>query len=310
MPLRNALRFIVVFLALVAPAASHAQLFRAYLASNGLDSNPCTLAAPCRLLPAALAAVTNGGEIWMLDSANFNTSTVDIAKSVNILAIPGAVGSLVANGGPALTVSTAGLAVALRNIVVVQFPGSASASGIYMTVASNLTIDQSLFSGLAYGVFATGGSVKVFDSLFRSNFGAIRLTNASGEVTGEVAGTKMTDNVTGILAQGLGAGSNTVSITDCILSMGSGMGIQAAAHHPSALVRIWVSRTTVRGFSHALHASTTDGMASIDVSGSTVVGNSNQHYVGGASSTVRSRGNNHFADNVTSFGTIISSPLQ
>jgi hypothetical protein len=35
---------------------------------------PVHAAAPCRLLPAALAAVASGGEVWMLDSANYNTA--------------------------------------------------------------------------------------------------------------------------------------------------------------------------------------------------------------------------------------------
>src|SRR3982751_142302 len=76
--------------------AAQAQLFRAYLASTGSDANPCTVAAPCRLLPAALNAVASGGEIWMLASANYNTPFVAIGKSVSILAVPGAVGSFVA----------------------------------------------------------------------------------------------------------------------------------------------------------------------------------------------------------------------
>jgi hypothetical protein len=57
------------------------------------DTNNCTVGAPCRLLPAALAAVGSGGEIWILDSANYNTGPVTIGKSVSILAIPGAVGT-------------------------------------------------------------------------------------------------------------------------------------------------------------------------------------------------------------------------
>src|SRR5262245_55407077 len=60
---------------LVPSLGTEAQLFRAYLASDGSDANPCTLPQPCRLLPAALAAVANGGEIWILDSAIFNTSS-------------------------------------------------------------------------------------------------------------------------------------------------------------------------------------------------------------------------------------------
>jgi len=62
-------RALVILLAVLWGPA-HAQLFRAYLAIGGSDSNPGTLPAPCRLLPAALNAVADGGEVWMLDSAN------------------------------------------------------------------------------------------------------------------------------------------------------------------------------------------------------------------------------------------------
>src|SRR4051812_32420834 len=90
-------------------SAAHAQSFRAYVSSAGNDANPCTVIAPCRLLPAALNAVANGGEIWMLDSANYNSGTVNITKSVSIMAVPGAVGSIVAvAGGAAITVQTPG----------------------------------------------------------------------------------------------------------------------------------------------------------------------------------------------------------
>lgn len=58
--------------ALFLSSGAHAQLFRAYLALNGSDANPCTLPQPCRLLPAALNAVASGGEIWLLDSAGNN----------------------------------------------------------------------------------------------------------------------------------------------------------------------------------------------------------------------------------------------
>src|SRR6478672_13256897 len=93
-----------LFIFLVSGIAS-AGLFRAYLSINGNDANPCTVQQPCRLLPAALAAVNDGGEVWILDSANYNTSTVNIIKSVTIVATPGAVGSVVATGGNAITIN-------------------------------------------------------------------------------------------------------------------------------------------------------------------------------------------------------------
>ena len=115
----------VVTLLLSAPA--HAQLFRSYLAPTGSDANPCTLLAPCRLLPAALAAVADGGEIWILESANYNTAPVNITKSVTILAVPGALGSVLAMAGDAIDIATAGVKVALRNLVIVPLPGSLAA---------------------------------------------------------------------------------------------------------------------------------------------------------------------------------------
>jgi len=54
---------------LLVSAGAQAQVVSNLCVGHGNDSNPCTLVAPCRLLPAAIAAVINGGEVWMLDSA-------------------------------------------------------------------------------------------------------------------------------------------------------------------------------------------------------------------------------------------------
>jgi len=124
---------------LVADGAS-AGLFRAYVSQNGNDANPCTLQQPCRLLPAGLAAINDGGEIWMLDSANYNTSPVAINKSVTILAIPGALGSVVASGGDAIDVATANVRVTLRNLVLLNF--NAGAHGIRFSNGSRLTLEE------------------------------------------------------------------------------------------------------------------------------------------------------------------------
>lgn len=54
MSARTALRCTLAFFAaLLLSVSANAQLFRAYLASDGNDANACTLPAPCRLLPAA-----------------------------------------------------------------------------------------------------------------------------------------------------------------------------------------------------------------------------------------------------------------
>jgi hypothetical protein len=123
---RNFLRCIGALVAAAfASFPAQAQVFRAYVASAGSDANPCSLQQPCRLLPAALTAVADGGEIWMLDSANYNTSQVNVTKSVTILAIPGAVGSVVATaGGDAININAAGAKVTLRNLAIVHLTSS------------------------------------------------------------------------------------------------------------------------------------------------------------------------------------------
>src|SRR5258706_9763876 len=109
MKTRALARAVMTLASVVAMAASgeaNAGLFRTYLSLGGSDANPCTLPSPCRLLPAAIAAVNDGGEIWMLDSANFNVTTVGINKSLTILAVPGALGGVVANGAEENNINT------------------------------------------------------------------------------------------------------------------------------------------------------------------------------------------------------------
>lgn len=63
MTLSSRIRKLAALAFVLAVPAANAQLFRAYLAVEGSDANPCTLPAPCHLLPAALNAVASGGEI-------------------------------------------------------------------------------------------------------------------------------------------------------------------------------------------------------------------------------------------------------
>lgn len=138
----------------VAPVAD-AGLFRAYLSANGNDANPCTVTQPCRLLPAALAAVNDGGEIWIVDSANYNTSVVGIGKSVTILAIPGALASLVSNNGSnAINVYAAGVSVTLRNLSVLSLGDGSLGTNIGAFMNGNgakLTVENCEFYVSVWG---------------------------------------------------------------------------------------------------------------------------------------------------------------
>ena len=204
--------------ALLMASNAQAQLFRAYLSGSGNDGNACTLQAPCRLLPAALSAVADGGEVWMLDSANYNTSTVSVGKSVSILAIPGAVGSVVAlDGGPAVSITVPGLTVALRNVVIGPVASMApGTNGVEISADSSLVIEGSLIVNLVgSGVVANGAAdVRLVNTTVRNNGEwALRATDG---VAGTVSKSQLVGNTLGgVRAEGLtGAAITNVSVTD------------------------------------------------------------------------------------------------
>jgi hypothetical protein len=311
MSVRTFLRCVIALsFALLVPASVSAQLFRAYLASDGNDANPCTLAAPCRLLPAALAAVADGGEIWMLDSANYNTATVTIGKSVSILAIPGAAGSIVATSGAGVVITAAGLVVALRNLAIVAIPGGGGVYGVYMTGASELTIEQSLIANLpAMGVYVLGaGTVRIADTTIR-NGGSYAVWLASG-ASASISRTQMLDNAFGgVLALGDSATTTTASVSESVISGGQA-GVNANAQLAGAVAKIFVTRCTIEATDTALRSSATAGTSLVTASYSMVTKNTYGWFQSGAGSVIKTLGNNHIADNTTTSGTLTSAALQ
>jgi hypothetical protein len=265
--LSRALCTLTAAFVLASPAS--AQLFRAYVSSTGNDANPCNLAGPCRLLPAALAAVADGGEIWMLDSANFNVSPVEITKSVTILAIPGAVGSVVANGGNAIHVNGPGVKVALRNLVVIHF--ASSADGINFAQGAALLVEGceiSNVSGDGINAQAAGARLAVKDTVIRG--------------TGN-SGVRMGNGVVGSLSriqvEGTGAAAvtaeapSTVSLSDGVLSNNGAALVAVSVTSPIHLVveRTVITNNSAGGVSLVCNAPCT-GMDA-NLVGNTISGN-------------------------------------
>jgi hypothetical protein len=262
--------------ALLLAAPAQAQLFRTYVASTGDDANPCTLAAPCRLLPKALAGVASGGEVWMLDSGNYNTAPVAITKSVTILAIPGALGSVVAAGGNAIDIATAGVNVALRNLVIVPLPGAAGTGGIEMTAGASLTIEDCLVANVP------GAGIKV------STPAAVSVTNSTVRETGSYGvwlqhGARATitratvsgNDFAGILVYGLGAGTTTTAdIAGSTLSGNNG-GVLALSVTASAVLKVSVrgSRVVQNGNTGLSAQSNAGAAVTLSATGNVVTNN-------------------------------------
>jgi hypothetical protein len=247
MRLMNVLRIsAAITAAALFAGTAHAQLFRSYISPAGNDANPCTLPAPCRLVPAALAAVADGGEIWMLGSANYNTSTVNIDKSVNILAIPGVVGSIVAIGGPAISIATAGVNVTLRNLVIAPLAGGGGTDGISMTNGSSLTVEKCQIANVAgTGIFvANSVSVQVTDTTIRDNgVHGLWLTNGA---SGTVARSLITGNGTnGIYVYSNGAVTTIADIAYSTIGSNGSNGVLAASNVAAGVVQVSVRDSQV-----------------------------------------------------------------
>jgi hypothetical protein len=265
----SAVAFVAALFFASAEAAAPPSLFRAYLSSTGSDANPCTLPAPCRLLPAAIAVVVDGGEIWMLDSANYNTATVNITRSLSILAIPGEVGSVLSLGGPAILINTAGVKVALRNLVIVPFPGGGGTDGIVVQSASKLTVEDSLISG------HTGNGISIQSQT------AVRITNCiirdngnngmliQGGATADISSSKLLSNgsIALLVFGDVVSLTTSAAISDSVLSGNTGSGMQVGADGSiAAAARASITRSTVSdNVSSGVVAFTTGGAAATSI---------------------------------------------
>jgi protein-disulfide isomerase len=88
---------------------------------------------------------------------------------VTVLAIPGALGSLLANNGDAIVVSAASGSITLRNLVITDL--AASQHGVHYVSGDSVTIEECEIHGLAGdGVRATAaaGSLTIKNSTIRS----------------------------------------------------------------------------------------------------------------------------------------------
>jgi hypothetical protein len=259
-----------------------------------------------------LAAVADGGEIWMLDSANYNTSSLTVGKSVSILAVPGSVGSVLAIGGPAINITADNLKVSLRNLVITSLPAGGATFGVRMTGDSALTIEDSLISNLPnHGVYVSGnGKLRIANSTLRDN--GDWAVNVQNGAQAQIFGVRLLGNAGGgVLSYGaVDATSTRVSISDSAISGGPN-GVRAYAALSGATAKAFVTRCTIAGNIYGLRSDTTGvGTAILAVSNTMVVQNDYGWYQDGAGSVIWTLGNNHIMQNGATLGSLSSAVPQ
>jgi hypothetical protein len=211
----------VVFLSLISGSA-FAQNLRSAVASTGLDSNPCTVASPCRSFTTALANTNAGGEVIALDSAGYGPFQVQ--GDMTVSGAPGVHAAVTASGGVNAIGVTALLAhIVIRNLILIS-------------------------NGGLFGVSQSGGGDTYYDHLVVRGFSA---GIAIGNGTATVDHCTVVDNATNGIQVSSFSGRVRVTVTDS-LSQGNGSsGISATGSTDVGAVRCTLSGNSTGAYADA-----------------------------------------------------------
>ncbi len=319
----------LAMLALAWPLAAAAQAQRTFVASSGVDTDPCTFAQPCRSFAAAMALTNAGGELIVLDSAGYGT--VAIAQSVSIIAAPGVYAGISVFSGNGITVSGVGSRVRLSGLTI---NGQGGDTGIYFQQGAKLTVDHCVItdmnlyglyvqaanstwivtdttvtSNASYGIIAEAGSGTLDRVRAENNFNVGVLINTSSNVLVRalVRDSVMSGNAGHGLSVFSGSGRTAlVTVESSAASVNAGSGFAGTTSGGTTLLTVRGSVATTNGGSGALASG---AGATVSITGSTLVRNTGFGLEQGTSSVLRSLVNNTVEDNVAgpTSGTITNS---
>jgi hypothetical protein len=148
---------------------SVAAIQRTFVATSGLDGDPCTLAQPCRSFATAITAADAGGEVIVLDSGGYGPVT--ITKSITIAAPQGVYAGVTANGVDGVVVNGAGISVVLRGLSINGL-GAINGTGVKFLQGARLHVERCDVSGMTTAgidVQAEGATVHITDLVLRAN---------------------------------------------------------------------------------------------------------------------------------------------
>jgi hypothetical protein len=231
---------------------------RTYVSGSGSDNNPCTPTQPCATFQAALALTQAGGEIFVLNSADYGPVTIN--KALTITSV-GAVAGILATNGAAIMINAGtndvvnlrglGLDGANSGIVGIQFT-----SGKALTI-QNSSVRNFSNSGI---LFVPSGSsmLSVIDTTVMNANNGIAIAGGSGALTrvtvsgnnvgilasGSGVSLAVTDTVANNNSYGIAAISSAMMVSNSTMS-GNSVGI--TAQQAGAIVRIGQSSITGNG---------------------------------------------------------------
>jgi len=244
---------------------------RTFVASNGNDLSPCSLALPCRSFGAAIVKTTSGGEVVVLDSAGYGP--VVITKPVSIIAPPGVYAGVSVLSGTGVVVNPVVGKVTLRGLTINALGGT---TGIDYQTGDALYLDHVVVGGFPTAglnvLAAATGTVQINDSLFRGNgigatFGTTGGTTATLKVV--VNNSSFDGNTTGVRFTSFSAHGEIRGTT---LSGGT-TGALVAPTIAGAVTRVDFIESTISGNTTGIQAQSPAGTANVSASSTMISGN-------------------------------------
>jgi hypothetical protein len=293
-------------------APAQAQNGRSFVSGHGLDTNACTLAAPCRTFAAAFANTNAGGEIDVLDTAGYGPLTITHAISIaNDGSIASVLASSSGNGNAITIIAGPSDKVSLRGLTIegsgVGFNGISLATGGSLTI-QNCTIRGFTNAGIAFGPNANASSKLQVSNTFvgdNGNYGINVTPGGSGIVTAVFNHVETANNgVQGIIANGsTSTGAVNATVADSVAANNLGNGFAAITISGQAPTKMMVFRSVAASNGNGIDGSgiSAQGGAIIWVGQSTVTSNTNGWQVS-SGGVVQSYGDNKIDGNGSSEG--------
>jgi hypothetical protein len=227
---------------------AHATLLRTWVSGKGVDTNPCSLAAPCRTFAYAITQTSPGGEIDVLDPAGYGAITITKAVSIVNDGV-GVAGVQAAANGIAITINAGPHDIVHLRGLAIEGAGVAQ-SGIQFNSGASIDIVNCVvrhFSASGIRLMPSTTSKFAITDTFSSDNGSNGILIApqgSANLVGVINGVTTNNNhIGGLYISGLGTTGTVLNATvvDSVTANNGFAGYQTVSNNgfvsPSLMLR-------------------------------------------------------------------------
>ncbi len=295
---------------LAAPFAARGAAQRTFVASTGVDSNPCSIGAPCRSFAQAASQTLAKGEIVVIDSAGYGP--VLITQSLSIIAPAGVYAGVTVFSGIGIEINGAGIDVSIRGLSV---NGQGGATGIGIVDAASVALERIDVSAMAtFGITIVADAfVSIADAhVWNNTVNGIQLVPAlSGNAKVRLTRVRVENNGQhGIFLDN----SSQLTVRDSSFSRNGGSGIKFWPDG-SEFVFATIDNCTIAENGIAGIETVGGGSGTVTLSGNTIFGHANASYaavyLAATFVEVKTRTNNSIVSNtiaVAGGGSLVALP--